>query len=105
MNERRREGHKQGASCTAAGRQGEAVRHRSGKGPGHTAPPSDAREGVDAVATAGREKGRAAVTGEGLSWLVEGLSATCILLAESGNRKSRPATVNSNKNRKIQSTI
>ena len=72
MNERRREGHKQGASCTAAGRQGEAVRHRSGKGPGHTAPPSDAREGVDAVATAGREKGRAAVTGEGAA--VEGVA-------------------------------
>ena len=91
MNERRREGHKQGASRTATGRQGEATRHRSGKGLGHAVPPLDTREGVDAIVTAGREKGRAAVTGEGLSWLVEGLSATCILLAESRQQKITPS--------------
>jgi len=65
MNERRREGHMQGASRTAAGPRGEAARHQSGKGPGRAAPSSVAREGLDAGATAGREKGRAAVTGEG----------------------------------------
>jgi hypothetical protein len=36
-----------------------------GAGPGQAALPSAAREGVDADAIAGREKGRATVTGEG----------------------------------------
>jgi hypothetical protein len=55
----------QGAGRTATGPRGEAVHHWSGKGPGRAAPSSDAKEGVDAVSTAGSEKGHTAVNREG----------------------------------------
>ena len=63
MKDRRREGHLQGVSRTAARPRGEAVRRWSGKGPGRSVPPSVVRglmsrvRIVRAAATAAGRKG------------------------------------------------